>query len=62
MTSAYEDLLSFYVDELDLDCYGHMFQSANEHKGIGVRPAFVNLISNQQQQMCVKPISGQLRQ
>ena len=24
---------------------GHMFQSANEHKGIGVRPAFVNLVS-----------------
>ena len=26
---------------------GHMFQSANEHKGIGVRPAFVNSVSNQ---------------
>ena len=35
MTSAYEDLLSFYVDELDLHCYGYVFQSANEHKGIG---------------------------
>ena len=27
---------------------GHMFQSANEHKGIGVSPALVNLVSNQQ--------------
>ena len=48
MTSAYEDLLSFYVDEHDLSCYGHVFQSAIEHKGIGARPAFVSPVSNQQ--------------
>ena len=33
MTSAYGDLLSFYVNEL---MNGHVFQSANEHKGIGL--------------------------
>ena len=32
MTSAYEDSLSFYVNAFDVD----VFQSANEHKGIGV--------------------------
>ena len=47
MTSAYESLLSFYANELDFNCYGHMSQSANEHKGIGVRPAFDNSVSNQ---------------
>ena len=47
MTSVHEDLFSFYVDELNFDCYGHMFQSANEPKGIKVRPAFTNLVSNQ---------------
>ena len=47
MTSAYEDLLSFYAIELDFNCYGHVFQSANEHKGIRVRPDFVNSVSNQ---------------
>ena len=26
---------------------GHVTQSANEHKGIGVRPACVNTVSNQ---------------
>ena len=26
---------------------GHMFQLANEHKGIGVSPASVNSVSNQ---------------
>ena len=41
---------------------GHVFQLANEHKGIGVRPAVVNLASNQHWQMCDKPISRQLRQ
>ena len=48
MTSAYEDFLSFYAKELDFDLYGHVFQSAIEHKGIGVRPALVNLVSNHQ--------------
>ena len=47
MTSAHEDLLSFYANELDFVCYGHVFQIANEHKGTGVRPALVNLVSNQ---------------
>ena len=47
MTRAKEDLLSFYVDEPDLNCYGHMFQSANEQKRIGIRTAFINLVSNQ---------------
>ena len=41
---------------------GHGFQSANEYKEIRVRPASVDAASNQQLQMCVKPISGQLRQ
>ena len=35
--------------------------TAYEHKGIEVRPALVNLVSNQQQQLCVKPISRQLQ-
>ena len=48
MTSAYEDLLSFYVNELDINCYDHMFQSSNEHKGNGVRPALVNMMSSEQ--------------
>ena len=47
MTSAYKDLLSCYANELDFNCYGHVFQSANEHKGIGVRPAHANSVSNQ---------------
>ena len=47
MTSAYEDLLSFYDNEHDLNYYGHMFQSGNEHKGIGVRPTSANWVSNQ---------------
>ena len=47
MMSSYEDLLSFYVDEFNLICYGHMFQSANDHKGIGVGPSLVNSLSNQ---------------
>ena len=41
---------------------GHVFQLANEHKGIGVRPASANSVSNQHWQICVKPISRQLRQ
>ena len=47
MTSAYEDLLSSYANEIDFDCYGYVFQSVNEHTVIGIRPAFVNLVSNQ---------------
>ena len=62
MTSAYEDSLTFYVDELDLNFNGHMFQSANGHREIKVRPTLFNLISNQEQQLCVKPVSGQLTQ
>ena len=41
---------------------GCVFQSANEHKGIEVRPAFGDVVANQHQEMCVKPISGKLRQ
>ena len=41
---------------------GHMFQLTNDHKGIGVRPASADAESNQHEQMCVKPISGQCRQ
>ena len=40
----------------------HKFQSANEHKGIEVRPASGDMVANQHQEICVKPISGQLRQ
>ena len=40
---------------------GHVFQSANEHKGIEVRPASGDAVANQHQEMCVKPIYGQLR-
>ena len=47
MTSAYQDLFFFYANELDFNCYGHMLQAANEHEGIGVRPASANLVSNQ---------------
>ena len=61
MTSAYEDLLSFYVYEFDFDCCGHVFQSANEHKGISVRPALVNSVFHWMH-LCVKPVSGQLGQ
>ena len=46
ITSA-EDLLSFYANELDFDCYGHVFQLANNHKGIRVRPASANFVSIQ---------------
>ena len=62
MTYAYEYLLSVYANQLDFDCYGHMFLSANEHKGIGVRPAFAKSVSNQHYQMCIKPICRQLKQ
>ena len=48
MMSAYEDLLSFMLMSLILIADGHVFQSANEHKGIGVGPALVNLVSNEQ--------------
>ena len=41
MTSVYDDSWSFHVDELDDNFYGHRFQSANEHKGIEVRPALL---------------------
>ena len=40
---------------------GHVFQSANEHKGIGVRLASGDVLANQHQEMNVKPISRQLR-
>ena len=38
---------------------GHMFQSVNEHKGIEIRPASGNVVANEE--ICVKPVSGQLR-
>ena len=47
MTSAYEDLMSFYANELDFNCYGYIFQSANECKGIWVRPAHAKSVFNQ---------------
>ena len=47
MASAYA-LLYFYANGVDLDCYCHMNQSANNHKGIWVRPASANSVSNQQ--------------
>ena len=47
MTGAYEDSLFFYANELDFNCYEHMFQSANKYKGIGIKPASANLVSNQ---------------
>ena len=40
---------------------GHLFQSANKHKGIEVRPAPGDVVANQHQGICVKPIPGQLR-
>ena len=36
---------------------GHMFQSANEHKGFQIRPAPGDVVANQHQEICVKPIS-----
>ena len=39
----------------------HVFQSANEHKGIEVRPAPGDAVANQHQAICVKPVSGQLK-
>ena len=36
---------------------GSMFHSANEHKGIEVRPAPSDAVANQHQGICVKPIS-----
>ena len=36
---------------------GHMFQSANEHKEIKVRPASGDAVANQHQGIYVKPIS-----
>ena len=39
----------------------HMFQSANEYKGIAPRPASGDVVANQHQEMHVKPLSGQLR-
>ena len=59
MTNAYEDLLSHYANLFSI-MNGHMLQSANEHKEIRVRPAFSNVVSNQHQEKCVKPISWQL--
>ena len=40
---------------------GHLFHSANEHKGIQVRPVSGDVVANQHQEMCVKPVSRQLR-
>ena len=40
---------------------GHVFQSANDHKGIEVRPASGDVVANQHQGICIKPVSGQLR-
>ena len=40
----------------------HVFQSANEHKGIVVGPASGDVVANQHQEIFVKPVSGQLRQ
>ena len=40
----------------------HVFQSANEHEAIEVRPIFDDVVANQHQEMCVKPVSGKLRQ
>ena len=37
---------------------GHVFQSGNEHKGIGVRPAPGDAVANQHQGIHVKPVSG----
>ena len=37
---------------------GHVFQSANEHKGIEVRPAPGDVVATQCQWICVKYISG----
>ena len=36
---------------------GHMFQSANEHKGIVVKPDPGDMVANQHQGICVKPVS-----
>ena len=43
MKSAYKNLLSFMLISLILIANGHMFQLANGHKGIGVRPTLVIL-------------------
>ena len=39
---------------------GHVFQSANEHKEIEVRPASGDTVANQYQEIHVKPVSRQL--
>ena len=36
---------------------GHMFQSANKHKGMEVISAPGDVVANQNQGICVKPIS-----
>ena len=40
---------------------GHMFQLANKHMRIEVRPGPGDAVANQHQGICVKPISGQLK-
>ena len=37
---------------------GPVFQLANEHKGIEVRSGSGDVVANQHQGICVKPISG----
>ena len=37
---------------------GHVFQAANEHIGMEVRSAPGDMVANQHQGICVKPISG----
>ena len=61
MTSAYEDLLSFMLMSLFLITNGHVFQSVNVHKGIGVRPASTDVVDKQHPQMCIKCKSRQLK-
>ena len=52
----------FMLMGLILIINGHVFQAANEHKGIRVRAAFADVVSNHHLQMCIKLLSGQLRQ
>ena len=48
MSTAYEDFnVLFMLMSLISIMNGHVFQSANEPKGIGLRPASANSVSNQ---------------
>ena len=40
---------------------GHVFQSANEHKGIEVRAHPHDMVANQHLGICVNPVSRQLK-